>query len=319
MPPGPSTLETFEQIGEQLLTNVGGFANKVVISIIIIIVLLYVRKVLNRFIQKNDLTRSNAYFWRKVVGYGITGLIILAVGGVWLYGVQNLATFLGLLIAGLIVALQEPLSNLAGWLFILARHPFALGDRIEINNIQGDVIDLGPLYFSVMEIGQWVYADQSTGRIIHIPNRMVFTNPVANYTQQFPYIWEETPIHLTFESNWEKAKTILDKLIRELAPSFDEEEERSLRAMATTYYIKLGKLTPIVYTSVADNGVVLTMRYLVPARQRRNLEETIWEAVLRAFAGADDIEFAYKTQRIFYNPKEGKPGVGGPKPHEVNT
>ena len=302
-----------------MLTNVSDLASKALISIVIIVVLLYVRKVLNKLIQKNDLTRSNAYFWHKVVGYSITGLMVLAVGGVWLYGVQNLATFLGLLIAGLIVALQEPLSNLAGWLFILARHPLNLSDRIEIDNIQGDVIDLGPLYFSVMEIGQWVYADQSTGRIIHIPNRMVFTHPVANYTQQFPYIWEETPVNLTFESNWKKAKTILDKIIKELAPTFDEQEEQKLRTLATTYYIKLGKLTPIVYTSVSDSGVVLTMRYLVPVRQRRNLEETIWEAVLQAFAEADDIEFAYKTQRVFYNPKEGKPGVGGPAPQDTQT
>jgi len=92
-----------------------------------------------------------------------------------------------------------------------------------------------------------------------------------------------------------------------------------MRKLATTYFIKLGKLTPIVYTSVEDSGVVLTMRYLVPVRQRRNLDETIWEAVLQAFAKADDIEFAYRTQRVFYNPKEGKPGAGGPKPQDTQT
>jgi small-conductance mechanosensitive channel len=305
----PSTLQTLEQVGEQLLTNMGDFASKAIISVAVVIILLFVRKTLNKLILKNTLTSPNAYFWHKVVGYSITGLMVLIVGAIWFYGVQNLATFLGLLVAGLIVALQEPLSNLAGWMIILARHPIALGDRIEINKIQGDVIDLGPLYFSIMEIGEWVDADQSTGRIIHIPNRMVFSNAIANYTQQFPYIWNELPVSITFESNWQKAKEILQAILEETTPVFSEREKHELESLATRYFIKLGTMTPIVYTSVSENGILLTMRFLTLARQRRNLELKIWEAVLEAFEKEDDIAFAYQTQRVFYNPREGKSGV----------
>ena len=313
MSPASTTIETLEQVGQQLL-NTGDMLGKAIASLIIILVLLLIRKALNRLIIKSDLTSSNAYFWHKLVGYSVTVMIVLSVGGIWLYGIDNLATFLGLLVAGLIVALQEPVVNLAGWLFILARHPIALGDRIEIDNIRGDVVDIGPLFFSVMEIGQWVDADQSTGRIIHIPNKLVFSNPIANYTQQFSYIWDEIPVLITFESNWEKAKGILEQIITNMAPTFTEAEERALRELATRYFIKLGKLTPIVYTTVSDSGVVLTIRYLTPVRQRRNMEREIWEAVLQAFGREDDIDFAYNTQRVFYNPREGKPGVRGPRP-----
>jgi small-conductance mechanosensitive channel len=313
MSPSSTTIETLEQVGQQFL-NTGDMLGKIVASLIIIVVLLLARKALNKLIVKSDLARSNAYFWHKLVGYSVTVLMALAVGGIWLYGVSNLATFFGLLVAGLIVALQEPVVNLAGWLFILARHPIALGDRIEIDGIRGDVIDIGPLFFSIMEIGQWVDADQSTGRIIHIPNKLVFSNPIANYTQQFPYIWDEMPVIITFESNWEKAKGILEQLIDEMAPTFTEREERYLRELATRYYIRLDKLTPIVYTSVSDSGVMLTIRYLTQVQRRRNMEREIWEAVLHAFAREDDIDFAYNTQRVFYNPREGKPGAGGPKP-----
>jgi len=311
MPPGPSTFQTLEQVGEQLLANMGDMAGKTVVSVIVIIVLLFLRKALNRLILKNSITKSNAYFWHKVVGYTITGLMVLIVGAIWFYGVQNLATFLGLMIAGLIVALQEPLSNLAGWLFILARHPITLGDRIEIRDVHGDVIDLGPLYFSVMEIGNWVEADQSTGRIIHIPNKLVFSNAIANYTQQFSYIWDEIPVTITFESNWQKAKSLLEKALDDLSPSFTDTEEKELQQLATRYFIKLGKMTPIVYTTVVENGIQLTMRYLTPARERRNIERSMWERVLADFGKEDDIAFAYRTQRVFYNPNEGRPGVGG--------
>lgn len=286
---------------------------KTVASIIIIVALLLVRKALNKFIISRDLSSSNAYFWHKVVSYSTVSLMVIIVGGIWLYGIQNLATFLGLLSAGLAVALREPIEDVVGWLFILAKHPFTLGDRIEIDVMQGDVIDIGPLYFSVMEIGRWVDAEQSTGRIIHIPNNRVFTSSIANYTQQFPYIWDEIPVLITFESNWKKAKDILMKIILDHAITFTEVEEREVRELATRYYIKLGSLTPTVYTSVVDSGVQLTMRYLTPARQRRDQGQLVWEAVLRAFAQEDDIDLAYSTQRIFYNPREGKSGAGGPK------
>jgi len=304
--------EPLEQAGQQLL-SIENILFKVIASLLIVVGLLILRKILNKFIVNRNLTSSNSYFWHKVVSYSVTVLMVLIVGGIWLYGIQNLATFLGLLSAGLAVALREPIVNFVGWLFILGRHPISLGDRIEIDAIKGDVIDIGPIYFSVMEINNWVDADQSTGRIIHIPNDRVFNSAIANYTQEFPYIWDEIPVLITFESNWAKAKRLLEDVLADFALTFTEVEERELREIATHYYIKLGKLTPRIYTSVADSGVALTMRYLTPVRQRRGRKEDIWEGVLRTFAQEDDIDLAYNTGRVFYNPREGKPGAGGPQ------
>ena len=69
------------------------------------------------------------------------------------------------------------------------------------------------------------------------------------------------------------------------------------------------RLTPIVFTSVADIGVVLTVRYLCGVRERRESAQAIWEDVLEGFAQEDDIDFAYPTVRRFDNPIEGKPGT----------
>ena len=297
---------------ESVLSS-GSILGKALISLIIIIVALLLRRLLLRWIVRQHFSAQTAYYWSKAITYGIMGLMALVVGGIWLYGVQNMATFLGLLSAGVAVALREPIVNLAGWLFILLRHPIFLGDRIEIDGIKGDVIDLGPFFFSVLEIGNWISAEQNTGRIIHIPNVKIFTAAVANYTQEFPYIWDEIPVMVTFESNWEKAKGILESILEASSIKFTGPEERELRETAMRYYIKLGTLTPVVYTTVADSGILLTMRYLTPVRQRRAREQAIWEEVLRAFSQEDDIDLAYNTQRVFYNPREGKPGTGGPQ------
>ncbi len=304
-------LETTLTITEELF-NSGNHIFKFFLSIFILIVALIIRKTLQKVILRQQIPSQTAYFWNKAVSYGVAFLTVFIVGGMWLYGVQNVATFLGLLSAGLAFALREPIINLAGWLFILIRQPLSLGDRIEIDSIKGDVIDMGPFFFSVLEVGNWIAGEQSTGRIIHIPNVKILTFPIANYTQQFPYIWDEISVMITFESNWEKAKQLLEQILEAATVTFTGPEEKELRETATRYYIKLGKLTPVVYTSVADSGVLLTMRYLTPVRQRRSREQLIWEEVLRAFAKEDDIDLAYYTKRIFYNPREGKPGAGGP-------
>lgn len=251
------------------------------------------------------------YRWRKAINYTAVGLGILVMARVWLVGLTSLATFLGLVSAGLAIALSDLVIGLAGWVFILTRRPFEVGDRIEIGEYRGDVIDQRPFAFSLIEIGNWVDADQSTGRIIHVPNGRVLREPLANYTQGFDYIWHELPVLVTFESDWEKAKAILTEAVNKNAETLSDSAARRVRMAARRYYIVFSKLTPIVYLSVEDSGVLLTMRFLCQPRRRRGTSEAIWEDVLRQFAKHDDIDLAYPTQRMYNNRLEGKPGAGG--------
>ena len=116
---------------------------------------------------------------------------------------------------------------------------------------------------------------------------------------------------VTFESDWEKAKAILTEAVTEHAESLSDSAARRVRMAARRYYIVFSKLTPIVYLSVEDSGVLLTIRFLCQPRRRRGTSEAIWEHVLREFAKHDDIDLAYPTQRIYNNRLEGKPGAGG--------
>lgn len=249
------------------------------------------------------------YRIRKTITYIIYPLAFLVIGRIWFAGFEALTTYLGLLSAGLAIALQTPLVNLAGWAFILWRQPFKVGDRIQLGDDRGDVIDQRIFMFSLMEIGNWVDADQSTGRVIHIPNGKIFTEVLANYGQGFQYIWNEIPVLVTFESDWRKAKKILNDIASHHGTSLSEPAAEKLREAAKKFMIFYKKLTPAVYTNVKDCGVMLTIRYLCDPRQRRGSEQAIWEDVLEAFAAHDDIDFAYPTQRFYHNEREGKPGT----------
>jgi small-conductance mechanosensitive channel len=165
-----------------------------------------------------------------------------------------------------------------------------------------------------LEIGNWVDADQSTGRVIHIPNGKIFREAQANYSKGFSFIWNEIAVLVTFESNWKKAKTLLLEIAERHAAHLSEKAEEKVRQAARKFMILYTHLTPAVYTSVADSGVLLTLRYLCEPRRRRATAQEIWEDILEAFAGCSDIDFAYPTYRFYDNPVEGKPDARAPLP-----
>jgi small-conductance mechanosensitive channel len=252
------------------------------------------------------------YSLRKWLGYSCYGLYSLILLVLWLPDFAGLPTFLGLSAAGLAVVLRDPLVNVVGWQFILWRQPFQMGDRIQMGDHSGDVIDIGVFQISLMEIGEWVEADQSTGRIIHIPNGQIFQKVTANYSKGFKYIWHEIPVLITFESDWETAKKILFTQVNNHAEHLSSGAEEHLRKAGQKYMISYAKLTPTVYTTVKESGILLTMRYLCEPRRRRGSEQVLWENVLREFATHDNISFAYPTQRFFTTDLNGEASAAPP-------
>lgn len=281
----------------------------IVVSSLLILAIMAARALALRIMRARIDDIRIRYRWRKTITYIFVVLALLLVGRIWVEGIGELATFLGLLSAGLAIALKDPIVNLGGWLFIIWRRPFVVGDRIQLGPNAGDVIDQRVFQFIILEIGNWVGADQSTGRLIHIPNGLIFREPLANYTRGMQYIWNEIDVLVTFESNWKKAKEILEELVQDHAREAVEEARQQMQQASRQFMIFYTNLTPIVYTEVKDSGVRLTVRYICHPRRRRGTAQAIWEDILTRFAEHDDIDFAYPTTRYYYNAVEGKPGT----------
>jgi len=277
---------------------------KILYSILILVVLGGIRFAILKIVWRFTEDPKSRYTWKRSVSFTVGTLTMILIGSVWIRAIGQFGAFLGLLTAGLAIALKDLLTNIAGWIFILTRKPFNLGDRVQIGNQAGDVIDIRLFQFTLLEIGNWVHADQSTGRIIHIPNGIVFTKPQSNYSAGFKYIWNEMSVLLTFESHWEEAKDILQKIISDHSENLSEDAERKIIEASKKYMIFYQYLTPIVYTSLQPSGVELTMRYICDPRKRRSTEHDIWEDVLKEFALHKEIEFAYPTQRFYTRPAE---------------
>ena len=286
------------------LQNSPGFTYQIIETLAVIFLLWLIRFIAMRLVYRKSTDTKLQYKWRKNLTYITVFLGFLIIGQIWFEGLQSVATFLGLLSAGLAIALKEPVTDFAGWIFIMWRRPFDVGDRIQIGEIKGDVVDTRVFKFTILEIGNWVYADQSTGRVIHVPNHKIFSESLANYTSDFEFIWNEIQVLITFESNWKKAKRILQELADRHLKDSVENAERQVKRATKTYLIHYRYLTPIVYTDVRESGVNLTIRHLSDPRRRRSLTQAIWEDVLDSFDQEKDIELAYPTMRIYRaNPK----------------
>lgn len=276
---------------------------RLLISILFVIVVATIYSKVMKQKHETMVDMEKYYNLKKRSGNITAGLTIMLLAMIWVEEFKSFSTFLGLFSAALAISLKDIISNMAGWLFIVWRKPFKVGDRIEIGSISGDVVDTRLFHFTLMEIGNWVEHDQSTGRVIHVPNFKIITEPMANYGQGFQYIWNEISVLLTFESDWKKAKKILLKIAEKHAEHLSAEAEQKVRMAARKYMIIYNYLTPIVYVSVKDSGIQLTMRYLCEPRKRRTTVDEIWEDVLQDFSMYNDLHFAYNTQRVVFDEK----------------
>ena len=235
---------------------------------------------------------------RRNVVYIVNVLILISVIFLWVKNISSITIFLSLISAGVVLVLQEPILAVAGWIYILVRRPFEVGDRVEIGQVKGDVIDIRMLQTSLLEIGNWIGADQSTGRIVNVPNSAIFKKESFNYSHGFEFIWNEIEIMVTFESDWKQAEKIMIKHGQQQADGMAALVKSKIREMTSRYMIYYDKLSPIVYVDIQESGVRLTLRYLTDVRKRRTTQDALTRMILGDFAKESEIRFAYPTYRI---------------------
>ncbi len=271
---------------------------KIIWSFILILAIIILFGIVKNIIHKKVDDSQKYYVYKRRLNYTQGGLIFVLLLFLWIDSAYSFSTYVGLLSAGIAIALKEVFTNLAGWLFIESRKPFDVGHRISIGSQKGDVIDKRMFQFTLMEVSAFEEGEQSTGRIIDIPNGFIFTNPLINYTKGFGYIWNEIKVLLTFESDWKKAKKMLLEIVNNDTEVTSEVISQRIRKASKKYMIHYTKLTPIIYTDVKESGVQLTLRYLCEPKQRRTSTNKIWEDILTMLEENEDINLAYPTRRV---------------------
>ncbi|MFA5238885.1 MAG: mechanosensitive ion channel domain-containing protein [Phycisphaerae bacterium] len=254
--------------------------------------------ILVRIINRRVENLKARHLARRNTIYILNALIILYITFLWVQNIGAITIFISVTSAGLVLVLQDVILSVVGWFYILVHKPFEVGDRIEMGAVKGDVMDIALFQTSLLEIGNWVDADQSTGRIVNIPNSAVFKKETYNYSRGFEFLWNEIKILVTFESDWKRAEEIMLNYGTAQSEEMAEVVKRKIKKMTMHYMIYYEKLTPIVYVNIKDSGVELTLRYLTEARKRRTTQDALCRMILEDFEKEPNVNFAYPTYRI---------------------
>jgi small-conductance mechanosensitive channel len=241
----------------------------------------------NHFYTLRMLVR-NAFFFAG-------GVVVLII---WLGLGSNFTVAMGILGAGIAFASQEVIGSFAGYLNIVTGSMYRIGDRVRIGDVVGDVMDITIMRTTVMEIGEWVRADQYTGRIVTVANRAVFAGPVYNYTQHWGYVWDEITLPFTYESDWQRAGEIMLSHAREYTADLHQDATERLQDMMARYPLQQTEVEPTLYLTMTDNWIEMSLRYVVRARERRNVKAQLHRELLQHFEAEDTIQVASATFEI---------------------
>jgi len=237
---------------------------------------------------------QRAAFWTKqAIHLFSVALLIIGFCSIWFNNPARLATAVGLVTAGLAFALQKVITALAAYLVILRGKTFNVGDRIVMGGVRGDVIELGFIQTTIMEMGQppgeqsddpsmWVRARQYTGRIVTITNDKIFDTPVYNYTREFPLIWEEMMIPVSYRDNAQRAEEILLAAARKHTSQFEEIGETRLGELERRYFVHRSELAPKVFVRLTDNWIELAVRFITSSHDVREVKNKMSREILAA-------------------------------------
>jgi len=271
---------------------------KAVLSLVTLALTVLANRLLRRVLRSRFKDTPHAHTVHMLARNAVflVGAIVILL--IWLGFGSSFAVSMGILGAGIAFASQETIGSFAGYLNIVTSSLYRIGDRIRIGSVTGDVLDITMLRTTVMETGEWVDAEQYTGRIVTIANRAVFSDPVFNYTQGWPYLWDEIKVPVTYDSDWRRAQEIMLDHAEEYSGHLQEQAQAELQALSRRYPLFKETVTPQLYVVMTDNWIEMSLRYVVDARERRRVAGELHHELLQHFEEEPDISIASATFEI---------------------
>lgn len=297
-PDGPESAQEKRVVMPQIPAVYLDIILKLVSSLIALLLTVIINRAINNLLRARVKDPAYVHTLRVLVRNTVLIISSFVILSIWLGFGSSFTVAMGILGAGIAFASQEMIGSFAGYLNVVTGKMFRIGDRVRIGNVAGDVLDISVLRTTVMEIGEWVRAEQYTGRIVTIANRMVFSDPVFNYTQHWDYLWDEITIPITYNSDWRLAGEIMLKHGKEHTSHLQAQAQAALYDLMKIYPVQETTVEPTLYIVMTDNWIEITLRYVVYARERRQVKGQLHHELLRHFESEPDITVASATFEI---------------------
>ena len=272
---------------------------KAVYSLLVLSVTYFIFWILlEELVTKGIHDSKTRYSVRKVFSILGAAVFLIALIAVWIVETQNILIAVGLIGAAVAFGIQDVFKNFIGGVMIFLNGLYRAGDRIEIGQKFGDVIDIGVFYTTLMETREWVEGDQVTGRLTIVPNGSVLTGTLHNYTRDFDFIWDEIAIPVTYESDWNQAVSLVLGIVKKETTTVSENAQKTMEKLEGKYYFTRRSLEPGVFVSFTDNWINLAIRYVTEVRSRRQLHDRISRILLAEIEKSENIKIASSTITI---------------------
>nr|WP_314142472.1 mechanosensitive ion channel domain-containing protein [uncultured Rhodococcus sp.] len=272
---------------------------KLVVTAVFVAIVLALRRLVLALTRRSlggEVGDSRRFWARQGLQVIVAVVLVLGLVSIWVTPNTDITTGVGLISAGLAFALQQVITSLAAYFVILRGDTFGIGDRITLGGVRGGVVRLGFLKTTIMEMGQppavsdsdpaiWVNSRQYTGRLVTVTNGVIFTDPVYNYTREFPYLGEQMVLPIAYTDDRQLVEQILLRAARDHAVVDDQRANDAFESMRRRYALAPTSLNPSVYWRITDNWVELSLRFLVPHRGVRTIKDLMTRDIL---AGLDE-------------------------------
>ena len=256
-----------------------------IISTALVLLIFSLLKRLAEYIIKKNVKLQIQFSVNQKIQIIINILEVFILFFVWENYIKSLITLVSILGASLIVALRESVLSFFAGIYIKTKRVFVVGDRIEVDGIKGDVMNISGLDFDILEIDNSSFNGQSTGIIITLPNSYVFTKDIKNLTKGFKYVWNELSIKVKLDSDLVSNKKELYRIVNSLdsVKTIINKMRDEKNILGTYNKVYFNKYDPIIYTEIKDNYVLLTIRYLIDPKKGRIVESVIWNKIYESY------------------------------------
>lgn len=257
---------------------------------LVVIIIFHILKVLGKKVIQKITTGRREFVSNQA--YQVTLNILEILVFVFLFDdyIKGLMTFISVISAAMTIALRDFILNFFCGIYIKFKKPFKVEDRIQIEDIKGDVMSTLAFSFEILEVSTKEDNGQSTGIVIHYPNSIIVSKPVKNINKGFKYIWDEIVVKVSLDADLESNKKEIYKIVNSLdtIKSIPKKMKNLIDDVNTTNRIYFNKFDPIIYTKIVDDHVELNVRFLMHPKKARYIESVIW----------DKIYLAYKAKKI---------------------
>ena len=273
------TLNSFFDVAKPFLVFILVFA-------LYFIIQLFLKKKLLRSIKTKRM-KHNITIFTNILTYLFIIISALVIIFYFTGNIFSIGITAGLLTAALGWALQRPITGVAAWIMVVISKPFSIGDRIIIGGVKGDVINITLTHVYLKEFGGTTGGEETSGRVIMVPNSLLFEKEVINYTFEDDFILDEILITVTYESNIDKAKQICLSVVEKLTKEFENKVQNK----------------PYLRLSYQPSGIDIKLRYYVPASKRQEFNSNITEETFKQISKEKSVEIAYPHTEVIFRKK----------------